>query len=183
MNFVKPGPKPRGHSNMSVDIKYLSIKPPFLRRSYTQWPPFFLSPHTLNDPLFPLSCQILHTKWKFLGASRAFWEIYQFWGNFDIKFTNFGLKLHFCTLNDAFLHTKWPRFGGFDIKKDLFFQPTSNDPFFQRNLTQSAPYFRSPLGTCTSLLYSRAPPPTKVYKKKKKRARVRERESYKNRLN
>ena len=29
-----------GHSHMLMDIKCLSIDPPFLRRPYTQWPPF-----------------------------------------------------------------------------------------------------------------------------------------------
>ena len=31
-------------------------------------------------------------------------------------------------------------------------------PFFQQNLTSNAPYFCSPVGTCTSLSYSSAPP-------------------------
>ena len=68
-------PTPGGaHSHMLVDIKCLSIDPLFLRRSYTQWPPFLFSPHPMT-PFFPLLYQILHKNCKFLRASRAFWEI------------------------------------------------------------------------------------------------------------
>ena len=57
-----------------------------------------------------------------------------------------------------FLHTKWPPFLGVHIKKDLIvFEPTPSDSFFQRSLIPNAPYFRSPVGTCTLLPYSRAP--------------------------
>ena len=50
---------------------------------------------------------------------------------------------------------------GVHIKKEpifflffVFFEPIPNDPFFQRNLTPNAPYFFSPVGTCTPLSYS-----------------------------
>ena len=92
-------------------------RPPFLRRSYTQWPPFF-SVHTQ----WPLFFHFCISSANFF-ALHAFWKNYQFCGNSYIKFTNFGLKLHFCTLNDRHLwestsknnpffwvHTKWPPF-------------------------------------------------------------------------
>ena len=46
--------------------------------------------------------------------------------HFNMKFANFGLKLHFCTLND-------PPFLGVHTKKDPFFflfETTPNDPLF-----------------------------------------------------
>ena len=65
----------------------------------------------------------------------------------NIKFANFGLKLHFCT------------FLGVHTKRDPPFSlvPTPNDPLVSINLTPNAPYFRSQVGTCTSLSYSSAP--------------------------
>ena len=50
LNSFSPGGG-GGHSHMLVDIKCLSIDPLFLRRPYTQWPPFFIQ-STPNDPLF-----------------------------------------------------------------------------------------------------------------------------------
>ena len=83
------------------------IYPPFLRRSYTQWPPFFHSIHTQWLLFFFF---FLHTNCKFLCASHAFWEIQQFCGNFNIKFANFWMKLHFCKLNDThFLGESTPK--------------------------------------------------------------------------
>ena len=90
------------HSHLLVDIKCLLIDPPFH------------ADLTPNDPHFPLSYQILHTNWKYLGALYAFWEIYTFCDNFKIKFANFGLKI-------AVLHTKWPPFLGIHIKKIFFY--------------------------------------------------------------
>ena len=72
-------------------------RPPFSRLSYTQYPLSLLSYHDF-------------TNWKYLGPLCAFWEIYTFCGNFDIKFANFGLKI-------AVLHTNWPPFWGIYIKK------------------------------------------------------------------
>ena len=140
-----------GHSHLLVDIKCLSIDPPFH------------ADLTPNDPLFPLSYQILHTNWKYLGALCAFWEIYTFCSNFKIKFANFGLKI-------AVLHTKWPPFLGIHIKKILFvfafyfiffLELPQNDPFFSEIL------YRMPL---TFVLQSalirhfhiRVPPPWKT---------------------
>ena len=88
----------------------------------------------------------------------AFWEIYQFCCNFNINLANNGLKLHFCTLND-------PIFGSpVHIKKIPFsWNPHPMTPFFQQNLTPNAPYFCSPLGTCTSFWYLSAPIPVIMY--------------------
>ena len=105
---------------------------------HTQWPSFFL----------------FHIKFYIQIANfcvRAFWKIYKFCNDFKLKFANFGLKLNFCTLND-------PHFWESTSKKIPFFlEPTQNDPCFQRNLTPNAPYFHTPVGTCTSLSYSSAP--------------------------
>ena len=106
-------------------------------------------------PFFPLLYQILHTNCKFMHASREFWEISQFCGNFNIILAEFGLKLHFCTLND-------PHFWESTPEKTFFFFffflcPHRMTPFFRRNLTPNAPNFRSPIGTYTSLSYSSAP--------------------------
>ena len=73
-------------------------------------------------------------------------------GNFNIKFANFGSKLHFCTLND-------PHFWESSSQNIPFFGVHFGTPFFQRNLTLNAPFFPFPVGTCTSLSYSSAPPP------------------------
>ena len=118
-----------GHSHMSVDIKCLSITP------------VFYADPTPMTPFFPLLSQILHKNCKFFRASRAFWE-----------FANFALKLHFCTLNDPHFWESTPK------KPPFFWRPHRMIPFFRRNLTLNAPYFRSPVGTCTSLSYLSAQP-------------------------
>ena len=89
-----------GHSYMLVDIKCLSIDSPF-DANFTPMPPLFPQ-STPNDPLFPIIIlyQILYANCKFAHASRTFLEIYKCCGNFNIGFANFGLKLHFGTLND-----------------------------------------------------------------------------------
>ena len=60
-------------------------------------------------------------------------------------------------LEIEFLHTVWPLFLGAHTEKNPQ-SPHRMTPFFQQNLKPNAPYFRSPLGTCTSLSYSSAPP-------------------------
>ena len=62
------------------------IKPPFLRQSYNQRTPFFFSPH----PMTPF----LHTNSNF-PALRAHLEKFKSFAASNIKFANFGLKLHF----------------------------------------------------------------------------------------
>ena len=143
---------PPGHSHMLVDIKCLSIDPPFfLNRPYTQWPPFFIQ-STPNDPLFSLLYQILHKNCKFLRASRAFWEILRFCGNLNRKCANSALKLHFCTLNDPHFWEPTPK------KAPIFLVPTSNDPLiFDEILHRTPPIFVSGIGTGTSLSYLSAP--------------------------
>ena len=64
---------PGGHSHMSVDIKCLSIDPRFLRRSYTQWPPFFYSVHTQWPPFFHF-CIKFYVKIANFSALRAHYE-------------------------------------------------------------------------------------------------------------
>ena len=53
---------------------------------------------------------------------------------------------------------------GVHTKKPPFFFWCSHrmTPFFRRNLTPKAPYICSPVGTCTSLSYLSAPPPSKM---------------------
>ena len=119
--------------------------------SACQWTPFFYTDLTPNDPLFCSG----HTQWppffhsciefcihncKFSCALHAFWEIYKFCGHFNTKFAN----------NLQILHTKWP---------PIFGSPHRMTLFFQQNLTPNAPTFVLQVGTCTSLSYSRAPPP------------------------
>ena len=65
--------------HMSVDIKCLSIDPPFYADLTPNDRPFIFLQSTPNDPLFPLSYQILHTKCKFPA-------------HFE-KFTNFAVIL------------------------------------------------------------------------------------------
>ena len=76
----------RGHSYMSLDIKCLSIDP-FLRQSYTQWPPYVLSPHPMT-PFSTFVPNLTYQRKKF-DTLRAYFE--KFNGYFYIKFANFGL--------------------------------------------------------------------------------------------
>ena len=68
-----------GHSHMSVDIKCLSIDP-FLRRSYTQWPPS--SVHT-QWPLFFHLGDKFYIQWQIFARFRTHFE----------KFINFAAML------------------------------------------------------------------------------------------
>ena len=133
-------PSPLGDSHMSVDIKCLSIDSPFTPILHPMTPPFPQS--TPNDLLFPLLYQNFHkndANFRALG----FWEIYQFWDNFNIKFANFGLKLNFCTLND-------PHFWESTSKKIPLFGAHTIDPLFSTKSYTECPYFRSPVGTFIS---------------------------------
>ena len=134
---------------MSVDIKCL-YRPPFLQRSYTQWPPFFLQ-STPNDPFFNSRVKFYIQIANFRVLRTHFEKFINFVVTLTKTFEIFGLKLHFCTLND-------PHFGSPHQKRPLFWCPHRITPFFLRNPTPwpNAPYFRSPLGTCTSLSYSSA---------------------------
>ena len=125
-------------------------RPPFLRQSYNQWPPFFS----------------VHTQWP---------HFFHFCIKFYIKIANFcALREHFekfndfvailtenlqilpwnciCTLNDPHFWESTPK------KPPFFWCPHRMTPFIQRNLTLNAPYFRSLVGTYRSLSYLSAPP-------------------------
>ena len=108
---------------MSVDIKCLSTDPPFLHRSYTQWPTFLFSPHPMT-PFFPLLYQILHENGKFFARfARILRNLTILW-QFQQKICKFCLEI-------AFLHTEWPPFLGVHTKKaPIFLVPTPNDPLF-----------------------------------------------------
>ena len=141
---------PRGHSHMSVDIKYPSIDP------------LFYADPTPNDPLF----YSVHTQWP---------PFFHFCIKFYIKIANFcALLAHFEKFNDfvailkansqilpwncIFAHWMTPIFGSPHPKSPHFFGAhTEWPPFFWRNLTPNAPYFRSPVCICTSLSYLSAP--------------------------
>ena len=135
VHFLRVKTQEGGHSHMSVDIKCLLTDPPLFYTDLTpNDPPFFLSPHPMT-PFFPLSYQFLHTNCKCLCASRAFWEIYKFCSNFNIRFAKFGLKLHFCTLND-------PQFWESTSKRSHFFGAhTEWSPFFNKILHPMPPTF------------------------------------------
>ena len=114
--------------------------------------PFFIQ-FTPNEPLFPLLYQILHKKYANFCALRAHFE----------KFNDFVAILkgnsQILPWNCIFAHWMIPIFGSPHQKKAPFFWcPHRMTPFFWRNLTPNAPYFRSPVGTCTSLSYLSAPP-------------------------
>ena len=137
---------------MLVDIKCLSIDPLFYADPTSNDLLFSFSPHPMT-PFFPLLYQILHKKFEiFAHFARILRNLTILW-QFNRKFANFALKLHFCTLNDPQFWESTPKMPPF------FWCPHRMTPFFRRNLTPNAPYFRSPVGTCTSLSYLSAPPP------------------------
>ena len=112
--------------------------------------PFFLfSPHPMT-PFFHFCIKFYLKNANFCALCAHFEKFNDFCGNFYRKFANFALKLHFCTLND-------PQFWESMKKPPFFWCPHRMRPFFRRNLTPNAPYFRSPVGTCTSLSYLSAP--------------------------
>ena len=133
-----------------VDIKCLAIDP------------LFYADPTPNDPLF----YSVHTQWP---------PFFHFCIQFYIKIANFcALRTHFEKFNDfvailtenfqilpwicIFAHWMTPIFVSPHQKKSPFFWcPHRMIPFFRRNLTPNAPYFCSPVGTCTSLSYLSAP--------------------------
>ena len=128
-------------------------RPPFFTPILHPMTPFFIQ-STPNDPLFSTFCIKFYIKVANFCALRAHFEKFNdFCCNFNKKNCKFCLEI-------AFLHTEWPPFLRVHIRKaPIFLVPTPNDPFFRRNLTPNAPYFRSPVGTCTSLSYLSAPPP------------------------
>ena len=137
----KGSPKGRHIYVYHVNVRTPGVTRPHFYANLTANNPMFSSVHTQWPP-YPLLYQILHTNCQFSCTLHAFWEILQFGSNFSVKFVNFGLKLHFCTLNDSL-------FGEFTPKRPHIFGAHTNWPLFQRHLTLNAPYFCSPVGTCT----------------------------------
>ena len=127
-------------------------RPPFFTPILHPMTPFFYSVHTQWPPFFHF-CIKFYIQIANFCALRAYFEKFNYFcGNFNRKFANFALKLHFCTLNN-------PHFWESTSEKPPFvWCPHRMTPFFRRNLTPNAPYFRSPVGTCTSLSYLSAPP-------------------------
>ena len=107
-------------------------RPPFLRWSHIQGPPFFLSPHPMT-PFFPLSYQILHTNCKCSRALRAFWEIYKLCRNFNIN-------LLILARNCIFAHLMTPIFWSPHQKRSHFFwSPHGMTPFFSTKSYSECP--------------------------------------------
>ena len=120
---------------MSVDIKCLSIDPLFLRRSYTQWHPFFIQ-STPNDPFFPLLYHILHENCKFFARFARILRNLTILCQFQQKICKFCLEI-------AFLHTEWPPFLMSPHQKSphFFLVPKPNDPLFSTKSYTERPLF------------------------------------------
>ena len=126
---------PGGHSHMSVDIKCLSIDPRFLRRSYTQWPPFFYSVLTQWHPFFHF-CIKFYIKIANFSALRAHFE----------KFNDFVQiwteNLQILPWNCIFAHRMTPIFGSPHQKSPHFFGAhTEWPPSFDEILHWTPPIF------------------------------------------
>ena len=112
-----------GHSYMLVDIDCLSLDSPFYA-DLTPDDPLFSSVHTQWPPFFHF-CEEFYVHIRDFrggGALRAFRENYRFHCNFNKKFENFGLKLHWMN----------PVFGVHFKTHPIFFsfEPTPYNPFF-----------------------------------------------------
>ena len=126
------------------------VKRPLFYADPTPKDLLFFIQSTPSDPLFFHFCVKFYIKIANFSALRAHFEKNS--GNFNRKFANFALKFHFSTLND-------PHFWESTSKKPpCFWCPHWMTPFFWRNVTPNAPYFRSPVGTSTLLSYLRPPP-------------------------
>ena len=140
-----------GHSCMSVDIKCLSIRPLFYADTTPNDPVFLNSVHTQWPPFFHFCIKFYIKIANFCTLCAHFEKFNDFVAILTENLQIFVLKLIFCTLNDSnFWETK-------PTKPPFFLVPTRNDPLFRQNLTPNAPYFLSPVGTCTSLSYLSAP--------------------------
>ena len=138
-----------GHSHISVDIKCLSIDA-FFTAILHPVIPFFSSVHTQRPYVFFTFVSNFYIQNANFSALRAHFE----------KFTNLAViltyNLQISTWNWS-LYAQWFPLFGFHIKRDHIFEANTKwPPFFQKNLTPNASYFRSPVGTCTSLSYSSA---------------------------
>ena len=127
------------------NIICLLIDPPFFRQILHPMTPFFCcSPHPMTSFFqnFNVKFQIFH------GVCRHIENL----ANFQLKMGNFQSNLTQCTLNDPLVwvvHTK---------KGPIVLDSTPNDPNFSTKSYTDALCFRSPGGTCPSLLYPVTPP-------------------------
>ena len=94
-------------------------------------------------PITPFSS--VHTQWlifllsyQILQASCAFWDIYKFCGKFNIKnLQNFGLKLHFCKLNNPHIWESTSK----KKKYSISLVSTLNNPLFSTKSYTKCPLF------------------------------------------
>ena len=107
--------------------------------SSCQQTPFWVD-LTPNNPLFLQSTPLcfFHFRIKFYIQIANFCafcaHIEKFCGNCNIKCPNFGLKLHFCTLNV-------PIFGSPHQKRSIFLSPRRMTPFFSTKSYTECPLF------------------------------------------
>ena len=125
-------------------------RPPFFTSILHPTTPFFYSVHTQWPPFFHF-CIKFYVNIANFCALRAHFE----------KFNDFMAilreNLQILPWNCIFAHWMTPIFGSPHQKSPHFFGAHTEWPFFRWNLTLNAPYFRSPVGTCTSLSYLSAP--------------------------
>ena len=127
-------------------------RPPFFTPILHPMTPFFYSVHTQWPPFFHF-CLKFYIKIANFSALRAHFE------KFNKYVAILTENLQILPWNCIFAHWMTPIFGSQHQKSPHFFWcPHWMTPFFRRNLTLNAPYFRSPVGTCTSLSYLSAPP-------------------------
>ena len=103
-------------------------------------------------PFFPLLYQILHKNCKFFELLGRILR------NLTIFVATLTENLQILPWNCIFAHWMTPNFESPHQKSPNFFWcPHRMTPFFRRHLTPNVPYFRSSVGTCTSLSYLSAP--------------------------
>ena len=109
-------------------------RPPFLRRPYTQWPPFFIQ-STPIDPLFFHFCIKFYIKIANFCALRAHFE----------KFNDFVAiltgNLQILPWNCTFAHWMTPISGSPYQKSPHFLVPTPSDPLFSTKSYTECPLF------------------------------------------
>ena len=133
-------------------------RPPFLRRSYTQWPPFFIR-STPNDPLFFHFCINFCIKIANFCALRAQFE----------KFNDFcGVlteNLQILPWNCIFAHWMTPIFKSPHQKKPpIFLVPTPNDPLFStKSYTECLLFPFSSRHLYVTFIFECPPPPGMIH--------------------
>ena len=120
--------------------------PPFFTLILNPMTPFFYSVHTQWPPLFHFCIKFYIEIANFCVLRAHFEKFY----NFVAILTENLQILHW---NCIFAHWMTPIFGSPHQKAPIFWCPHRMTPFFRQNLTLNTPYFRSPVGTCTSLSY------------------------------